>query len=72
MIIPKGAVDALQLRNYLKKNKIEPKKVYETSNYNEKNKLWVYTFQCAFSSEKELIYFKKLCKVMNIGIMENL
>lgn len=71
MLIPKGAVDALQLKSYMKKNEITPLKVYETSQYNKKNELWVYTFQCGFKTERELEYFKKLCKIMNIGILEN-
>ena len=71
MINPKVALDALRLKSYLKKNKIEPLKVFESSSFNEKNQLWVYTFQCGFKTEKELDNFKLFTKILNIGILES-
>lgn len=71
MNIPNTAINALQVRNYLKKNKLEPTLVYENSEFIQSKNLWVYTFQCAFKTEKELEMFKKLCKLINAGILDN-
>jgi len=71
MIIPQTAIDALRVRNYLKKNTIEPLKVYQQSRFNKDSNLWVYTFQCGFKTEKELQMFVKLCRLINEGIIDN-
>ena len=65
------AIDALKVRNFLKNHKLDPSKIYENSEYLESKKLWVYTFQCAFETEKELEIFKKLCRLINAGIIDN-
>jgi len=65
------AIDAIKVRNFLKKNNIEYSNVYENSSFNKKINKWVYTFQCAFETEQQLEMFKKLNKLINSGIIDN-
>ena len=65
----KLASEALKVRSYLKKNNIQPLKVFESSKFNNEKQLWVYTFQCGFKSEQELKIFIALSKVINAGIL---
>jgi len=67
--IPMSAIQALKLRNYLKKHPIEPLKVFESDKF--QNGLWVYTFQCGFKTEEELKQFKVFNKLISSGIDDN-
>ena len=71
MILPMTAIDALKVRNYLKKNEIKYFNLYQNSSFNKKTDKWVYTFQCAFETKQELEMFVRLCKLINAGIIDN-